>query len=303
MTAPLFGFGLDSSLAGAATMLEHAAQADRQGLDLVSLSDHPYVGDRLDAYAAVGMILGRTTRLTPFVNVSNLPTRPAPMLARTVTSLSALSGGRVVLGIGAGGAWEEIVKMGVAPLSPAAAVRAMEEAITLIRAMSGGGGPLTFDGEFWQVRGVLPAPVPAPRIWTGSVGEKSLAATGRAADGWIPGHAADWRSARVARSRPVIDAAARSAGRDPREIATIYNLPGRITARPLPAARDGAGRWRGGSVAQWVEELTSAVVEYGAAGFTYFPVADGTPVESALATWATEIAPAVREATAPAPTT
>ncbi|MFI6540001.1 LLM class flavin-dependent oxidoreductase [Nonomuraea sp. NPDC050547] len=288
----LFGFGLDDD-----QLIGQAVQADREGLDLVTVSDHPYLHDRLDAYAALGVILGRTNAVTAAVNVTNLPTRPAPMLARTVAGLSALSGGRIALGLGAGGLWREIEKLGVEPLSPARAVRALEEAITVVRALSGGGGPVTFDGEFYRVNDLIPAAVPAPPIWTGSLGPKSLAVTGRVADGWIPGHASDWRSDRVATSRPLIDEAAVKAGRDPRDIATIYNLPGRITTAPLPATRDASGRWRGGSVAQWVEELTSAVLEYGAAGFTYFPIADGTPATTALTRWATEIVPAVRAAT------
>lgn len=159
-----------------------------------TLADHPYLGERLDAYATLGFVLGRTTRLCGVVTVTNLPSRPAPILARTITSLSALSGGRVVLGIGAGGLWDEIVKLGVSRLSPGSAVRAMEEAIRVVRALSGGGDPVIFDGEFYQVLGVDPAPVEPPAIWTGAIGPKSLAVTGRLADGWIPGHASDWIS-------------------------------------------------------------------------------------------------------------
>jgi hypothetical protein len=36
-----------------------------------------------------------------------------------------------------------------------------------------------------------------------------------------------------------------------REIRTVFNVPGRITDRPLPATRDRDGRWIGGSVGQW----------------------------------------------------
>ena len=78
------------------------------------------------------------------VTVTNLPSRPAPVLARTLTSLSALSGGRVILGIGAGAIWDMIVKLGI-PRLDGAAVRAMAEAITLVRALSGGGEPVTFE--------------------------------------------------------------------------------------------------------------------------------------------------------------
>jgi alkanesulfonate monooxygenase SsuD/methylene tetrahydromethanopterin reductase-like flavin-dependent oxidoreductase (luciferase family) len=41
-------------------------------------------------------------------------------------------------------------------------VRAMAEAITLVRALSGGGEPVTFDGEFYHVSGLDPAAAPAP---------------------------------------------------------------------------------------------------------------------------------------------
>ncbi|MFF4413330.1 LLM class flavin-dependent oxidoreductase [Streptosporangium sp. NPDC001559] len=294
----VFGFGAHSGIGEAPELLRMAQQADRDGLDLFSLSDHPYLGERLDAYAALGFILGGTRHIAGLVNVTNLPTRPAPMLARTATSLSALSGGRVVLGMGAGGLWDRIADMGVPRLSPGAAVDAFEEAIVLIKKLSGGGPPVTHRGRHYQVNQVEPAPVAAPPVWTGSNGPKSLAVTGRVADGWIPGHAADWLSERYRTSRPVIDEAAAAAGRDPREIRTIYNFPGRITDRPLPAARDHGGRWIGGSVGQWVEELTGAVLEHNASGFVFFSVDHGAPDLVALGRWAREIVPAVREAIA-----
>ncbi|MGA4988667.1 LLM class flavin-dependent oxidoreductase [Nonomuraea bangladeshensis] len=294
----VFGFGAHSGVGEAGELLRLAEQADRDGLDLFSLSDHPYLGGRLDAYAALGVVLGRTRRLSGLVNVTNLPTRPAPMLARTVTSLSALADGRVVLGMGAGGLWDRIADMGVPRLSAGAAVEAFEEAIVLVRLLSGGGPPVTFEGRHYQVRGIEPAPVAAPPVWTGSNGPKSLAATGRVADGWIPGHAADWLSERYRTSRPVIDEAAAAVGRDPGEIRTVYNLPGRITDRPLAATRDRDGRWLGGSPAQWIEELTGAVLDHGASGFILFSAEQGVADQVSLGRWAGEIAPAVREAVA-----
>lgn len=292
----VFGFGAHSVVDDGPELLRMTQQADRDGLDLFSLSDHPYIGNRLDAYAALGFVLGQTERLTGFANVTNLPMRPAPLLARTVTTLSALSGGRVVLGAGAGGLWDRISAMGVSRLSPGEAVEAFEEAITLIRSLSGGGAPVTFTGRHFQVHEIEPAPVPAPPVWTGSNGPKSLAATGRVADGWIPGHAADWLSPRYRESRPIIDEAASAAGRDPREIRTIYNFPGRITDRPLATTRDKDGRWLGGSAAQWIEELTSAVLAHDASGFILFSPSGGTPDPDTLRRWANEIVPAVREA-------
>ncbi|UPK73763.1 LLM class flavin-dependent oxidoreductase [Nocardioidaceae bacterium SCSIO 66511] len=295
----VFGFGAPNGFDDPAALLNATEQADRDGLDLFSIPDHPYLGSRLDAYAAIGFVLGRTSRIAAYANVTNLPTRPAPILARTAASLSALSGGRFVLGMGAGGDWGRISDLGVRRLSPRDAVTAFEEAVVLIRQLSGGGPPVDYDGDHYGVSRIDPSPTPAPTVWTGSVGPRSLAATGRVADGWIPGHAADWLSERYRESRPYIDDAAMAVGRDPREIRTVFNLPGQITDRPLPSTRERDGRWIGGSTRQWVEELTEAVLRHGASGFTLFSdLRGGTASELTLRRWATEVAPAVREAVA-----
>ena len=100
----LFGASLGqwngADAADAAGRIRLATQADRDGLDLFTVADHPYFGSKLDAYALTGFLLGRTERITGMVTVTNLPSRPAPVLARTLTSLSTLSGGRMFLGIG-----------------------------------------------------------------------------------------------------------------------------------------------------------------------------------------------------------
>jgi alkanesulfonate monooxygenase SsuD/methylene tetrahydromethanopterin reductase-like flavin-dependent oxidoreductase (luciferase family) len=297
----LFGASLGqwngADVANVAGVIDLAAAADANGLDLFTIADHLYFGDKLDAYSAVGYLLGRTTNVTGVVTVTNLPTRPAPLVARAITSLSALSGGRVVLGVGAGAIWDMITKLGVPRLTPGAAVRAMEEAIALIRELSGGGEPVTFDGDFYQVSGLDPAPTPAPPVWTGSVRPRSLAVTGRAADGWVPSMGSDWLSKLYRESRPVIDEAAAAAGRDPSAVIDVFNFGGRITSEPLAQTRGEDGRWIGGSVPQWIDELTSAVIEHNAAGFIY-RTTDDTPAPVAVARFAQEIVPAVREAIA-----
>ena len=294
----LFGLGLETGVHQVSEMLGHARLADHAGLDVGSVSDHPFFAERVDAYAALGFVLGATSNITGAVIMTNLLSRPAPILARTVTGLSTISGGRVVLGLGAGGMEEEIVALGVPHLSPAARVRALEEAIMIVRALSGGGDPVTFDGEFYHVTGLAPAPAPTPPIWTGSLGPKALAVTGRHADGWIPAHLADWRSTTVAEARPIVDEAAASVGRTPTDVDTIYNVSGRFTRVPLPETRDDEGRWIGGGVAQWVEELTFAVLEHGAAAFIYLLRPGDSLSDTTLNLWAHEVVPAVREAIA-----
>ncbi len=294
----LFGLGLEAGVHQAGEMVRHARLADGAGLDIVSVGDHPYFADRLDAYAALAFVLGATSNVAGAVIMTNLLSRPAPILARTITGLSTISGGRVVLGLGAGGMQEEIVALGVPRLSPAERIRALEEAITLVRALSGGGDPVTFDGEFYHVTDLEPAAAPTPPIWVGALGPKALAATGRHADGWIPGHLADWRSPEVAEGRPVIDEAAASAGRNPADISTIYNVSGRLTRDPLPQTRDEEGRWIGGGVAQWVEELAFAVLEHDAAAFIYLRPPGVSISDATLNLWSHEVVPAVRDAIA-----
>ncbi len=294
----LFGLGLESGVHQVSEMLGHARLADEAGLDLVSLSDHPYFAERIDAYAALAFVLGATSDISAAVIMTNLLSRPAPVLARTVTGLATVSRGRFVLGLGAGGLEEEIVALGVPRLSPAARVRALEEAITVVRALSGGGDPVTFDGEFYKVTGLTPAAAPTPPIWVGALGPKTLAVTGRHADGWIPGHLADWRSTLVAESRPIIDEAAASVGRNPADVDTIYNVSGRLTRHPLPQTRDDDGRWIGGAVTQWAAELTSAVLDHGAAAFIYLLPPGDIISDTTLNLWAHEVVPAVREAIA-----
>ncbi|MEV8374374.1 LLM class flavin-dependent oxidoreductase [Kribbella sp. NPDC056861] len=288
-----FGYGSPANVRAAAEIVRLAEQADRDGLDLFSLSDHSYLPDLLDAYATLAFLLGRTTRISALANVTNLPLRPAPVLARTASSLTAISDGRFVLGLGAGGAWDKIETMGVERVRPGEAVEAFEQAMVLVRQLSGGGPGIT--DPYYGVTALAPSQVAAPPIWTGSNGPKSLAATGRQADGWIPGHSADWLSEPYRQARPIIDEAALSVGRKPSDVATIYNFPGRVTAQPLAQVRNADGRWIGGSPAQWIEELTSAVLDHEAGGFILFPTGPDS-FETSLSRWSQEIVPAVRAA-------
>jgi hypothetical protein len=118
--------------------------------------------------------------------------------------------------------------------------------------------------------------------------------TGRLADGWVPSQGADWLSTRYLESRPLVDAAALAAGRDPEAVVNVFNFGGRITPSAQAATRDAAGRWQGGSVEQWVEELTGAVQEHRAGGFI-FREPGSRPSETALRLWTDEVVPAVRE--------
>ena len=85
--------GRRGSRVGAEQILTRAGQADAAGLDLVAFADDPYLGDRLDAYASLGMLLGHTRSNHRRGDHSTNASRPAPLLARMVTSLSSLPAG------------------------------------------------------------------------------------------------------------------------------------------------------------------------------------------------------------------
>ena len=78
----LFGASLGqwngADAADAAGRIRLGRQADRDGLDLFTVADHPYFGDKLDAYALTGFLLGQTERITGMVTVIyRQPRRPA----------------------------------------------------------------------------------------------------------------------------------------------------------------------------------------------------------------------------------
>lgn len=93
--------------------------------------------------------------------------------------------------LGANGSWEEVDALGIARFTPGARIRALEEAIIVVRALACEGEPVTLDGEFCKVTKLMPAAAPTPPVWVVVGGPKGLAVTGRNADSWIPPHAAD----------------------------------------------------------------------------------------------------------------
>ena len=204
--------------------------AERGGLDLIGIQDHPYQRRFLDTFALIGDLLARTDRLTFFPDVANLPLRPPAALAKQSASLDLMSGGRFELGLGAGALWDRVATMGVPRRSPGESVEALEEAITILRAGWRGDETMNFDGRYYALEGWEPGPPPAHPIgiWLGSYKPRMLRLTGRAADGWIPSLGRMDADA-MSEARKVIDEAAEKAGRDPAEVLGLCNVSGELT--------------------------------------------------------------------------
>lgn len=204
-----------------------AAEAERAGLDLIGVQDHPYVASYVDAFVVVGQLLARTRKITLLPDVANLPLRPPVMLARTSSSLARVSGGRFVLGLGAGGYWDAIASMGTPRRTPAEGLRALTEAVELMRELWRPGATVTRDGEFASVAS-LAGQGPDVPVWIGAQGPRSLAVTGRIGDGWAAPIPSYLPYEQWAESNTVIDRAAADAGRSPAAVTRVAQLVGTI---------------------------------------------------------------------------
>lgn len=244
-----------------------ARLADELGFDLIGVQDHPYQRRFLDTWTLLAAVAMRTEQITVFADVSNLPLRPPAMLAKAAVSLDLLSGGRVELGLGAGGFWDAIKAMGGPVRRPGESVAALEEAIQVIRLMWSGQRNIRFEGRFYQLAGVHSGPVPSRPIgiWVGAYKPRMLSLIGRLADGWVPslGNA---QVSDLSEGNRRIDDAAQAAGRDPRSIRRLLNTS------ELP-----------------MEALISLVTEYGMDSFLIPADPDS------MRRFASEVAPRVRE--------
>ena len=133
-----------------------AQLTEAAGLDIATFQDHPYNPGFLDTWTLLTWVASATERIHVSGNVLNLPMRPPAVLARAAASLDLLSGGRFVLGLGAGAFWDAIESMGVERLTPGQGVEALGEAIEIIRGMwdTANPAPLTVDGTYHRVTGV-----------------------------------------------------------------------------------------------------------------------------------------------------
>jgi alkanesulfonate monooxygenase SsuD/methylene tetrahydromethanopterin reductase-like flavin-dependent oxidoreductase (luciferase family) len=216
--------------------LEPAVRADAAGIDLIGIQDHPYQWRFHDTWTLLTAIAMRTERVTVFPDVANLPLRPPAVLAKAAASLDLLSGGRVELGLGAGGFWDAIKAMGGPLRTPAESVRALEEAIEVIRLVWSGKRGLRYDGRFYQLAGLNAGPVPSHEIgiWLGAYKPRMLALTGRAADGWVPS-LGRVTPADLGEAAARIDDAAHAAGRDPSAIRRVLNVGADLSAEDFAA--------------------------------------------------------------------
>lgn len=209
------------------TLGQVARTADDGGVTTLTMMDHYFQMENLggppapmlEGYTSLGFLAGRTERVELGLLVTGVTYRHPGLLAKIVSTLDVLSGGRAMLGIGA--AWYDREHAGLGVPFPPTAERfeRLEEALQVCRQMwSGEDG--AYDGRHYQLAETVCVPQPlregGPRILVGGSGEKkTLRLVARYADACnLFGDDPD----EIRHKLDVLDRHCENEGRDPAEI-------------------------------------------------------------------------------------
>jgi alkanesulfonate monooxygenase SsuD/methylene tetrahydromethanopterin reductase-like flavin-dependent oxidoreductase (luciferase family) len=219
-----------------------ARLAEEIGLDSVWVGDHYLYRDEggsrgpWEAWTQLAAVAAVTSRVEIGPLVASTSFHEPAALAKMAVTVDEISGGRLILGLGAGWNETEYRAFGF-PFDHR--VSRFEEAFTIIRTLLRDGA-IDFDGRYYQARDceLLPrGPRPAgPPLLIGSNGPRMLRITMPHADMW---NAWYWwyrnDPAELAEQQVLVDAACRDVGRDPSEVtrtvAALVELPGAVGAR------------------------------------------------------------------------
>jgi probable F420-dependent oxidoreductase len=184
----------DEFVTGAAVG-EMARTAEALGFEAVFVTDHPIPSDAwmetgghhaLDPFVALSFAAAATTRLRLHTNLVVVPYRNPFLLAKSVASLDALSGGRVSLGVGAGYLEAEFRALGA---DFEHRNERMDESLRVMK-RAWTGNSVDVAGPGYEARGhhALPRPVqrPHPPLWIGGNAERAIRRAVELGDGWMP---------------------------------------------------------------------------------------------------------------------
>jgi alkanesulfonate monooxygenase SsuD/methylene tetrahydromethanopterin reductase-like flavin-dependent oxidoreductase (luciferase family) len=281
-------FGVNVA-ASAADPVGAARAAEQAGFDFVSTSDHPGgTTPTYETWTLLTWMAAATTRVAFLPRVLAVPIRPPAVIAKMAETFDRLSGGRLLLGLGAGGSDAELSSLGAVPRTPGQKVTGLSDAIAIIHGLWSS-TPFTHHGAVHSVLGAELAPKPARHIpiWLGTYGDRALAVTGRQADGWIPSLSYSPPDALRAMHGKLMAAVA-DAGRDPGDMRAVLNVAVRI--EDGAAAEDGAVAGSAGAVLDRLLELS----RIGFTSMNFMPY--GPDLSEQTGRIGAEIVPALRDA-------
>ncbi len=275
------GFNLPNSgpLSRVADMTRLACEGEAMGFDYLTLTDHvvlpnakvpgyPYSesgqfyedapNERHEQIVGMTWIAAKTSRIRLVAAVLVVPHRPAVLAAKMLATLDVLSGGRIVVGIGAGWLKTEFDAVVTTPFDERGAVT--DEYIDAFRVLWTEAAP-QFAGRYTKFDGIVfePKPVQKPLpIWVGGEAGPALRRAARVGDAWYPigsnnKHLLDTLprlKAGIGRLRK----ATTDAGRDPMAVGVAFRVK-RYGAAVPPKATDGERRLFSGSDADVVADF------------------------------------------------
>ncbi|HYS18334.1 MAG TPA: LLM class flavin-dependent oxidoreductase [Candidatus Binatia bacterium] len=192
------------------TYAEFFRQVEALGLDAAWTEDRIFHdANMLDPLMLLAAAAACTRRIELGTAVLVLTLRHAAVVARQVSTLDHLSGGRLALGVSLGGRPEEYLGLGV-PMEHRVAV--FRESVTVVRRLLDG-QPVSHRGRFFQLENATVRPPARVSLYVGGHAEGALRRAGELADGWIMGPFGSVGD--FPRAWRVVRDAARAAGRDP----------------------------------------------------------------------------------------
>jgi alkanesulfonate monooxygenase SsuD/methylene tetrahydromethanopterin reductase-like flavin-dependent oxidoreductase (luciferase family) len=220
-----FGLNVSADPASGGDSVALAIRAEQLGFDFVSASDHLH-GEQptYEPWTLLAWIAASTSRLRVATRVLATPYRQPPVVAKMAETLTRLSGGRLILGLGGGYLDREFQAFGLRAPTAREKVEGLEEAIKVVRGLWSQ-ERFTFDGTMYRTveAQIEPKPAHGIQIWLGTYGRRALDVTGRLADGWIPTLEIAPPERVAGMRQRVLDAADR-VGRNPDDILCVYNV-------------------------------------------------------------------------------
>jgi F420-dependent oxidoreductase-like protein len=280
-----YGTGVDRLFP---TVVAQAREAEASGFDTVLVMDHfyqlPGIGTpdsaMLECYTTLGALATATSTVQLSALVTGNTYRNPAMLAKTVTTLDVVSGGRAVLGIGAG--WYELEhnSLGFEFGTFGQRFERLEEALQIIGPMMRGEEP-TFSGSWYRVEKALNNPRlrPSIPIMLGGGGEQK---TFRMAAQYADHMNIICDRAEVGKKVAALRQRCEEAGRDPKTLPTSYlamvvltesDAQTRETLERVPPER--ISRIFVGTPEQVADQVKTDVIDQGVGGLTVNMVANG----------------------------
>jgi F420-dependent oxidoreductase-like protein len=257
------------------------------GFGWISIWDHFYGATGrpddavcLEAVAMHTALACSTSRVRCGSLVYSVGYRHPAVLAKAITSIDLLSGGRADMGIGAGWAQVEYEAYGIPFPDVKTRMDQLEEGIQCLRGLLHD-EVTSFEGEWFTLREARNEPRPAQSklpIWVGGGGEKrTLKITAKYADGWnVPFIAPD----AFAHKNRVLDEHCASVGRDPAEIVRAVNVGLAFTDESLRAQFGAlADMVRPGVLSGSDEEIIDRIGQYVDAGADQVNIALRAPFD------------------------